>query len=471
VGGHHVGNVFTGQFFFDDERPDRALFERQAARYGFDRTSYLAALDAVPRLSRETVNTGMAFFLRLSAMLSQLSYSNVHLARSVAERERLMDSLRESKRQLEDADRRKDVFLGMLSHELRNPLAPIRNSLYVLDHAPPTGEQARRAKEVANRQIAHVSRLVDDLLDVTRIARGKIELRQADLDLGVIAHRTADDYRALLSDRGLDLAVDVPAGPVMVRGDETRLAQVLGNLLSNAAKFTPAGGRVSLSLHAEGERAVVHVRDTGPGIAPEVLPTIFEPFTQGRQTLARSEGGLGLGLSLVKGLVALHGGDVTAVSGGAEGGTDFVVRLPLSREARAAPLAAQRGREGTAGTARRRVLIVDDNRDAADTLGELVDLLGHESVVAYDPAAALARAAERLPDVALCDIGLPGMNGYELARRLRALSAGHDLRIFALSGYAQPDDLARAAEAGFEAHLAKPADPEMLARLLRSPRE
>jgi PAS domain S-box-containing protein len=250
------------------------------------------------------------------------------IARDITDRKRAEQGLREANERLREVDRRKDEFLGMLSHELRNPLAPIRNALYILDRAEPTSEQARRAREVANRQLVHITRLVDDLLDVTRIARGKIELRREDLDLAALARRTAEDYRALLEDRGLALELALPGEPVAVSGDETRLAQVLGNLLSNAAKFTPAGGRVSLRLGVEEGRAVVRVRDTGVGIAPEVLPTLFEPFTQAKQTLARSEGGLGLGLALVKGLVALHGGEVAATSGA--GGTEFVVRLPLA---------------------------------------------------------------------------------------------------------------------------------------------
>jgi PAS domain S-box-containing protein len=249
--------------------------------------------------------------------------------RAKAEQERADAALRHANERLREADRRKDEFLGMLSHELRNPLAPIRNSLYILDRAEPTGQQARRAKAVLDRQVGHLTRLVDDLLDVTRIARGKIELRRTDLDLGALVHRTAEDYRALMRDRDLELGVDVTGGPFVVNGDEVRLAQVLGNLLSNAAKFTPAGGRVTLALRRRGERAVVHVRDTGPGIPADVMSRVFEPFTQGKQTLARSQGGLGLGLALVKGLVSLHGGEVAAVSTGPGDGTEFVVTLPL----------------------------------------------------------------------------------------------------------------------------------------------
>jgi PAS domain S-box-containing protein len=388
----------------------------------------------------------------------------VAIIEDVGDRKRAEEALRAANASLQEADRRKDEFLGMLSHELRNPLAPIRNALYILDRAQPGGPQARRAREIATRQVAHLTRLVDDLLDVTRIARGKIELRHEPLDLADLARRTADDYRPLMGERGLELALEVPPGPVVVDGDPARLTQVLGNLLSNAAKFTPAGGRVTLALDAEADRAAVHVRDTGPGIAPDVLPTIFEAFTQGKQTLARSEGGLGLGLSLVKGLVALHGGDVAAVSAGPGRGADFVVTLPLARGAARAEVPPGAAPEVT--PARRHVLVVDDNRDAAETLAELVGHLGHRVEVAHDAFDALARVVDEVPDVVLCDIGLPGMDGYELARQLRALTERHDVRLVALSGYAQPEDIARALEAGFDAHVAKPPDPERLAGLL-----
>jgi PAS domain S-box-containing protein len=238
------------------------------------------------------------------------------------------EELRAANLRLLQSERHKDEFLGMLSHELRSPLAPLRNALYLLDRLEPTGAGAQRAKEIANRQVVHLARLVDDLLDVTRIARGKVALQLVRLDVAALARRSADDHRALLEERGLELAL--PGDPVLVNGDEVRLAQVLGNLLSNAAKFTPAGGRVTLEVEARAPRAVIRVRDTGVGIEPEAMETIFDPFTQAKQTLARSEGGLGLGLALVRGLVALHGGDVGARSLGAGRGADFTVTLPLA---------------------------------------------------------------------------------------------------------------------------------------------
>ncbi len=388
------------------------------------------------------------------------------LFNDITERKRAEGRLKELNARLVEADRRKDEFLGMLSHELRNPLAAIRSALWVLDGAEPTGEQAHRAKDVASRQVSHLTRLVDDLLDVTRIARGKAELRRADVDLAALASRTAEDYRALMLDRSLELTVDVPRTPVIVNGDETRLAQILGNLLNNAAKFTPGGGRVTLRLCQEGGSAVIRVRDTGAGVEPGLLETMFEPFTQGTQTLARSEGGLGLGLALVRGLVALHEGDVTAASGGSGRGTEVIVTIPLvPRSVARSVVDDRREEEPLRARSRRHVLIVDDNRDAAEMLAQLVELLGHEAEVTHDGASAIARARARPPDVILCDLGLPGVDGFAVARTLRA-GGPTGLRIYAVSGYAQPEDVASAEAAGFDGHLAKPLEPEELARLL-----
>jgi CheY-like chemotaxis protein len=249
----------------------------------------------------------------------------------------------------------------------------------------------------------------------------------------------------------------------VVNGDETRLAQIFGNLLSNAAKFTPAGGRVTIAAHTEEGNVAVRVRDTGPGIAPDVLPSIFEPFTQAKQTLARTEGGLGLGLALVRGLVSLHGGDVNAVNGS---GAELIVRLPLSarRERQAAPPVGP-VQAAAPVSHHHRVLVVDDNQDAAETLAEMVRMLGHDAEVVYDGPAAVRRAGEYHPDVVLCDLGLPGMDGYEVAHELRA-ARGSDVRLIAISGYAQPDDVTRAGEAGFDEHVAKPCGPEQIERLL-----
>jgi signal transduction histidine kinase len=369
---------------------------------------------------------------------------------------------KQAENRLREAGRRKDEFLGMLSHELRNPLAPISNAIYILDHADAASDHARRARTVARRQLEHLTRLVDDLLDVTRIARGKIELQPRPTDLADLVRRTADDHRSLLLDRGLALRLELPPGRVWVSGDPTRLAQVIGNLLQNAAKFTPTGGEVTVSLGTAANAVEVAVRDTGVGIEGDLLPQVFEPFVQGERTLARTEGGLGLGLALVKGITELHGGDIRAESAGRGKGSAFFVRLPLGDP----EVPVQRSRPLARGSSRcRRVLIVEDNRDAAESLADIVEMLGHVVEVAYDGPDGISRARANPPEIVFCDIGLPGMSGYEVARTLRAESP-QGLEIFALSGYAQPEDKRRALESGFDGHLSKPPDHDEIARLL-----
>jgi len=380
----------------------------------------------------------------------------------VTERRRAQEALRESERSLREADRRKDEFLGMLSHELRNPLAPIRNSTYILRHADPASEQARRARVIIERQTEHLTRLVDDLLDVTRIARGKIELRRERVDLREIVQRAADDFRSLMEDRGVEFRTAIPDAKLPVDADQVRVAQVLGNLLHNAAKFTRRGDEVSLALSVEGTHAEIRVRDTGAGIEGELLARLFDPFVQGERTLARSEGGLGLGLALVKGIAELHGGGVRAESAGRGRGAEFVVRLPLA--ASTAPQDRRSGGAGRRGSSRR-VLVVDDNADAAESLAEALRMLGHAVEVAFDGPSAIEKARATRPEVVLCDVGLPGMSGYDLARTLRA-SGSNGMLLIAVSGYALPEDVKKAVDAGFDGHVAKPCDPEQLERLL-----
>jgi PAS domain S-box-containing protein len=368
---------------------------------------------------------------------------------------------RRAEEALRDASRRKDEFLGMLSHELRNPLAPIRNSVYILERAEPASEQASRARSVIKRQTEHLTRLVDDLLDVTRIARGRIELRRSRVDLGDVVLRAADDFRVMMEERGVAFRTVIPESEVWSEADATRITQVLGNLLHNAAKFTSAGNEVTLSLRAAGAEAEIRVRDTGAGIDPALLPHVFDAFVQGERTLARAEGGLGLGLALVRGITELHGGSVRAESGGIGKGADFAVCLPLVRAALAGD--PEPPREARASRARR-VLVVDDNVDAAQSLAELVKMLGHAADVAYDGPSAVERARANPPDVLLCDVGLPGMSGYDVAKALRGGADG--IQLFAVSGYAQPEDVKKALEAGFDGHVAKPCDPREIKRLL-----
>jgi PAS domain S-box-containing protein len=368
---------------------------------------------------------------------------------------RSVTELRQAQARLQEADRRKDEFLAVLSHELRNPLAPIKNSLYVLERAAPGGEQARRAHEVIARQVVHMTRLVDDLLDVTRISRGKAHVRREPMDLCEVVTRTAEDHRSIFLAVGVALEISTCETPLMLDADPTRLSQVIGNLLSNAAKFTAPGGRVSLSLEREAGEAAIRVRDDGAGITAELLPRVFEPFVQDDATLDRSKGGLGLGLALVKGLVELHGGTVTAASAGPGRGAEFLVRLPL---AAGEPAGAEPERPVRVASRPLRVLVIEDNDDAAQTLRDALALNGIEIETSPTGPAGIDRARALRPDVVLCDIGLPGIDGYEVARRMRADPELRDACLVALSGYAAPDDLERSREAGFVRHFAKPPD-------------
>jgi PAS domain S-box-containing protein len=368
------------------------------------------------------------------------------------------DALRQANAELAEADQRKNQFLAVLSHELRNPLSPILSSVYVLRHAAPGGEQATRALDVIERQARHEARLVDDLLEVTRITRGKIRLERDTLDLAGLAARSAEDYRHKFAQAGVALEVDIARTSLWVDGDPARLAQVVGNLLSNAAKFTDRGGRVRLSLAPQGEEAVISVRDTGVGIAPDFLAVMFEPFTQSDHTLDRTRGGLGLGLAVLKGLVALHGGSVEAHSDGPGMGAEFQVRLPL-----VARPSAPAGSSAPVAAGGRRVLVIEDNPDAAQSLKDLLELRGHTVEIAGNGALGLEAARTSRPDVVLCDIGLPGLNGFEVGRALRADPQLAGTRLIGLSGYAQPEDIAKAKAAGFDLHLKKPVDPDDLA--------
>jgi two-component system CheB/CheR fusion protein len=368
----------------------------------------------------------------------------------ITERVRAEQSLRE-------VDRRKDEFLAVLSHELRNPLTPIRHSLHILDRAIPGGEEALRARAVIGRQVSHLTSLVDDLLDVTRITRGKVQIRRLRVDLVTVVRQTVEDHRTLFE--GREVFVGLPAEPIWIDGDETRLSQAVGNLLNNAAKFTSPGGAISVALTRTPECAVLEVADTGSGIDPDMLGRLFEPFAQADGGLDRPRGGLGLGLALVKGMVELHGGQVTANSDGEGRGARFSITLPLYAGEESQPGAGPAARPGVP---RRRVLVIEDNQDAADSLREALELDGHEVAVAYDGQTGLAKARDFSPEIVLCDIGLPGMDGYGVARAFRADAALAGIRLVALTGYVGPEDLQRARDAGFVRHVAKPPSIEEL---------
>jgi PAS domain S-box-containing protein len=380
----------------------------------------------------------------------------------VDDRRRAADAREEAFAAVQEGDRRKSEFLAVLSHELRNPLAPIQNAVHLLERAGGDAEQSRRAREVILRQTRHLARLVDDLLDVTRITRGKVTLRRERLDLRELVRRTCGDHADTCLVGEVDLRYAVPAVPLWVDADPTRLAQVLGNVLQNALKFTPAGGSITVSAEAAGARAILRVRDTGAGIEPAHLERMFEPFVQADRTLARTQGGLGLGLALVKGLVEQHGGTVEAASDGAGRGTEVRVTLPLS----APPADPRTPAPRPAGARARSIVVVEDNPDAGQTLADLLASEGHTVHLARDAASGIALAREIRPDLVLCDIGLPDLDGYEVARRLRAEPALAGTRIVALSGYALPEDQERAREAGFDGHCAKPCPLERIAELI-----
>jgi PAS domain S-box-containing protein len=377
-----------------------------------------------------------------------------------------IDDRKRAEEALQEANRRKDEFLAMLGHELRNPLAPVRNALHILRHShagDPTVEQLRALME---RQVGHMVRLVEDLLDVSRISRGQIELRKAPVELSELITRTLEGVRPLFAEKRHRLEVELSREPLRLEADSTRLEQMLANLLTNAAKYTPPEGRVRLTLGREGGEAVLRVRDDGIGIRPEMLPRIFDMFQQADRIPGRVAEGLGLGLTLVHRLVELHGGGVTAHSAGPGQGSEFVVRLPLAPAAPATESASSSGAPVRAGPSRR-VLVVDDNIDAAESMALLLRLSGHEVRVVYDGPSALAEARAHRPEVVLLDIGLPrGMDGYEVARRLRRECGLADVLLVAVTGYGQEEDRRRALEAGFDEHLTKPVDLDRLRQLV-----
>jgi signal transduction histidine kinase/CheY-like chemotaxis protein len=394
------------------------------------------------------------------------------IERKRAEQARLESEARyrEAMEALAEADRNRNHFLAVLSHELRNPLAPITNSLYILDHAVPGGEQARRAQAVIGRQVGQLARLVDDLLDATRIARNKLTLQPQRLELDELVRRTLEDHRPLFESNEVRIELVPAAKPVVVNGDRNRLAQIVGNLLQNAAKFTGPGGRthVSVSVDSEAKRAIVRVADTGVGMAPDVLARLFQPFAQAETALDRGRGGLGLGLALARGLVELHGGTISAHSAGLGLGSEFVVRLPLALEEVVSDGSVRSRSSGS--DRRRRVLVIEDNVDAADSLREVLEFAEHEVEVAYDGPAGIDKARTFKPEIVFCDIGLPGTDGFDVARAFRADDALKGAYLVALSGRALPEDTHQAREAGFDLHLAKPPDLDGLERaMVRAP--
>ncbi len=470
-------------------------------------------------LAIETLKQGATDYVlkhRLERLIPSVQRA-LREAEDRAERQRLEEELRRRAEALAEADQRKDEFLAMLAHELRNPLAPIFNALHMMGMAEADPANVRKCRGVVERQVRLMARLLDDLLDISRIARGKILLQSEVVNLTQLVRDAAEDQRTALEGKGVTFRVQVPEEPLLVMGDPARLAQVVGNLLSNAAKFTPRGGTVTLEMSVRGDTACLQILDTGIGMSREALTHIFEPFAQERRALDQNRTGLGLGLALVKGLAQLHGGSVTAESEGPGHGSCFTVRLPLHRGTPATsepgigtnPLS--RSAEGPGGAnlsdgesaGSRKVLVIDDNRDAADSMAELLRLTGFAVEVAYSGPEGWELARRLRPEVVLCDLGLPGLDGFEIARRLRKGETGVDGKsapggssatigshsrgetaggergevgarrgdnppalLIAVSGYGQEEDRRRSEEAGFDYHLTKPVDPAALQQLL-----
>jgi signal transduction histidine kinase len=383
----------------------------------------------------------------------------VNVLVDITERKQAEDAVRE-------ADRRKSEFLATLAHELRNPLAPIRNGLQIIRLANHDEAAVQVARAMMERQVAHMVRLIDDLLDLSRITNGKIELRKERIELAAAVQDAVEAVRPCMEASGHELTITLPTKPVYVDGDRTRLAQIFANLLNNSAKFTEQGGHIRLTVEWQGSDVVVSVKDNGIGIPADMLPQIFNMFTQVDRSLDRSQGGLGIGLSLVRGLVEMHGGRVEAHSAGLGAGSEFIVRLPVMlSQVRRSGKKDRESDEINAGSVRR-ILIVDDYEDSAICLGLMLKIMGHETLTAHDGLEAVEAAATFRPDVMLLDIGLPKMNGYEVCRRIREQPWGERMVLIALSGWGQEEDKLRSKEAGFNFHMVKPVDPAALEKLL-----
>jgi signal transduction histidine kinase/ActR/RegA family two-component response regulator len=390
----------------------------------------------------------------------------------IAERSRQAEIARASEmerqaKELAEGNRRKNEFLAMLAHELRNPLSAISNASQ-LHRMSGTNEQSEWAKGVIERQVKHLTRLIDDLLDVARIAQGKIQLKWEIFDPTAIIHQAVEVVRPLAEKKRHELSLSIDPHPMRLEGDATRFEQILVNLLTNAAKHSQDGGYISLSAELDGAELVIRIKDTGVGIPPEKLPEMFELFAQSDRSLDRSEGGLGIGLTLVRQLTELHGGSVTAASEWPGRGSEFTVRLPATAGLTAEISKPRRDGPPPVGPTLR-ILVVDDNQDNARGIARFLEVLGHEVVVTFDGSSAIEKARELRPDVILLDLGLPGMNGYEVAQKLRQEPCGEDAIFIAATGYGQDEDKRRCHEAGFHHHLVKPIDCDLLTSLLSKP--
>jgi signal transduction histidine kinase len=434
-----------------DERPERVMI-------GLTKVS-----DSRQRLTE--VNEALLISgLRAQESRQTAERLNVDLEAEIAVRKRAEKELREANEKLAETDRNKDQFLAMLAHELRNPLAPIKNAAQILRIANSPDPTTVRAQAIIERQVDHLAKLVDELLDLSRVQKGKIRIERVHFDLAVAASRAIEACESLIKAQHHAVTLKVePGESVCVDADPTRIDQVLVNLISNAAKYTRSGGAIDVAVERDGELAVVRIRDNGVGIARENLDRVFELFTQVEQSLERSQGGLGLGLKLVKELVELHQGSVEAHSAGLGTGSEFIVRLPALP--RKAPGVVPEAPTPLIATPRR-ILVVDDIPDNREMLGMLLTMYGHSVELAEDGERAVEKALETRPEVAFVDIGLPKISGYEVAKEIRRQPQGAHIVLIALSGYGQPEDVRKSLEAGFDAHLTKPVSASTLRKVL-----
>ncbi len=399
--------------------------------------------------------------------IAQLQQQAAALAAETIQRRHAEAGLRHKMEQLADADRRKDEFLAMLGHELRNPLAPVTTALQLMRLHSDEPLRVTRARETIERQVEHMTRLIDDLLDVSRITRGKIELRHEAVVLSALIARAVEAARPVIDERGHRLTLDLPDEPVTLSADPARLEQVLANLLNNAAKYTDVGGRIWLRAFVNAGQLILSVKDDGAGLTPEMRDHVFELFVQGPEMRAYARGGLGIGLTLVRRLVEMHGGTVEARSDGQGQGSEFIIRLPIRPVSQVAPN-GQPSDAGLAALPKRRILVVDDNVDAADALAELLRDYGHDVRAAHDGPSAIEQAGRHRPDIVLLDIGMPGFDGYEVARRMRT-ELGLKATLVALTGYGEARHRRLSREAGFDQHVTKPVDIRKLEMLLKLP--
>ena len=423
------------------------------------------AVDYVPvPVVPEILRAKVSVFADLYRKTRALERLNAELEERVAER---TSALAATTAALQEADRRKDEFLAMLAHELRNPLAPIRTAVQLLRLKELGSQQRSRAQDVIERQVEHLVTLIDDLLDVSRITRGMITLQREPVLVGAIVARAVETARPPIDAQRHELTLDLPDELIAVNGDKTRLIQVLANILHNASKFMEPGGRIHLKVAREGSQVAISVSDTGIGIPQELVPKIFDLFTQVHSKTDRGQGGLGIGLALVRRLTELHGGTVTARSGGPGAGTEFTIRLPALASEKVARSQANPA-EAMPVLEPRRILVADDNYDAAESLALQLQLAGHEVRSVHDGVEALAAAENFQPHVVVLDLGMPRMDGYETARTMRLRSWGKDATLIALTGWGQPQDRQRTADAGFDAHLVKPVSESLLFQTLAS---